>query len=914
MTNFTKLMSVIGGCLIAVSSQAQVSFTNSASLLGSISGSGYEDCAVDMNGDHLDDVVRVTGNGIYIDYQQPDGSFEQTFFPMAVENPPSWSICAADIDENGYTDLLFGNGSRVSFAYANNDGTAFTEDAHPEYIFSQRSTFSDINNDGAIDAFVCHDVDQSHPYFNVDGAMVLDQAQFPTLDVGGNYAAIWCDYDNDWDQDLYITKCRGGAAEGDPQRINLLYRNDGDGVFTSVGPEAGMDDGDQSWTTCFEDFDNDGDFDAFTVNHAWANRLMENNGDGTFTDIIAGTGIDSGDLGAWNCDAGDFDNNGFVDIFSQMGTELYLNNGDGTFEAVQLSFNDGGIGDFNDDGFLDVIKNNTLWLNDGNDHNWLKVGLEGIISNKDGIGARIEIYGGWGIQIREIRAGESFSPMSSLDEHFGLGTFTEIESIVVKWPSGVITMIENPDINSTIIIPESSCSSPDNTIIVDGITSICPGETIELTAEAGTSYNWSNGETTQSIEVGSGGNYSVVIWDEDGCASLSDNVTVDVLEDETPTISLEGDDTFCEGGTAILTSTIGDNYNWSNGDDTQTIVVNQSGEYYVMIDAICSVDQLESEAISITVLDAADLPVSANVELASPGVATLTATGENLMWYDAEDAVVSIGTGETLETDIVNVGAPLTYWVEANTIYGGGEEVGGKLDNEGSGGIPSTGGVLYFDAFEEFTLLEVTVYIPEGEATTDRTIQLFDQNGTVIAEHVESFDAVGTHQVELNFEVPMGNGLSIGCVENNLFRNSAGVSYPYAVGTVGTIYDSTFGASYYYYFYNWQIQKSQVACPSERVEVSASVVGVEELDLFSSLSIFPNPASDMVTISLELLKGSKVSVRLSDVSGAIVLSEEWGQVTGFQNRNIDTNDLAPGVYSVSISVGDSVSNTSLIIE
>ncbi|MFT4679418.1 MAG: hypothetical protein ACI9HG_001527, partial [Flavobacteriales bacterium] len=614
MKHFTKMLSVFGGCLIAVSSQAQVTFTNGSALLGPISGSGYEDCAVDMNGDHLDDVVRVVGSGIYIDYQQIDGTFEQTFFPLSIENPPSWSICAADIDENGYTDLLFGNGSAVSFAYSNDDGTAFTEVAFPEYIFSQRSTFSDINNDGEIDAFVCHDVDQSHPYYNVDGQMVLDQAQFPTLDIGGNYAAIWCDYDNDWDQDLYITKCRGGAPEGDPQRVNLLYRNDGDGTFTSVGPETGMDDGDQSWTTCFEDFDNDGDFDAFTVNHAWANRMMENNGDGTFTDIIGVTGINAGDLGAWNCDAGDFDNNGFVDIFSEMGTELYLNNGDGTYSEGQLSFNQGGIGDFNDDGFLDVINNNNLWLNDGNDNNWLKVGLEGIISNKNGIGARIEIYGDWGIQIREIRAGESFSPMSSLDEHFGLGTATEVESIVVKWPSGVVTLIDNPDINSTIIIPESSCTSPNNTIGVDGITSICPGESVELTAESGTSYNWSNGETTQSIEVVAGGNYSVVIWNEEGCASLSDNVIVDVLEDETPSLILEGNDVFCEGGSVILTSTIGDNYNWSNGDVTQSIVVDESGEYTVMIDAICSADQLESQAITITVLDAADVPVSTSVE------------------------------------------------------------------------------------------------------------------------------------------------------------------------------------------------------------------------------------------------------------------------------------------------------------
>ena len=61
--------------------------------------------------------------------------------------------------------------------------------------------------------------------------------------MGGNYAAIWVDYDNDWDTDLYITKCRGGAPYGDARRTNLLYRNNGDGTFTSAGVEANLDDG-----------------------------------------------------------------------------------------------------------------------------------------------------------------------------------------------------------------------------------------------------------------------------------------------------------------------------------------------------------------------------------------------------------------------------------------------------------------------------------------------------------------------------------------------------------------------------------------------------------------------------------------------------------------------------------------------
>ncbi|MFZ4786215.1 MAG: FG-GAP-like repeat-containing protein, partial [Flavobacteriales bacterium] len=684
---------------------AQVTFTATSAGLQPVSATSYADCAADMNQDGLDDIVRVTSAGIYIDYQNEDGSFTPFFQSMAIQNLPSWSICAADIDGNGFTDLLLGAGNAVSFVYASDDGTSFTEDAFPEYIFTQRSTFADIDNDGNLDSFCCHDVDQCHPYRNVNGVLELDMSLITTLDVGGNYAAIWVDYDNDWDIDLYITKCRGGAAVGDPQRINLLYRNDGNGVFTSVGPEANMNDGDQSWATSFEDFDNDGDFDAFTVNHAWANRLMENNGDGTFTDIISGSGINAADLGAWNCDAGDFDNNGFVDIFSEMATEMYWNNGNGTFSGENLSFNSGGIGDFNNDGFLDVVAGNTMYMNNGNNNNYVKFNLQGLMSNKTAVGARIEIYGDWGIQIREVRAGESFDPASSLITHFGLGSSTSIDQVVVKWPSGMITSIDNPTINTTHDVLEVSCLLDPVSIAVDGNTSICEGQSVTLSAPAGNSYAWSNGATTQSIEADAQGTFSVIVFDEEGCAAMSDQVIVDVIEEETPVIAAQGETFFCEGGSVILTSTVGASYTWSNGGNGQAIEVSESGIYHVDIAGACSGTALSSNTIEVTVL-AAPAPVVTDVQIGEPGTATLSATGNNLEWFATETSTEVLGTGETFETPFFD--NTVSYWVQSTTNHFGEQQSGGKADVTGAGGLPATGGRLFFNATEEFTLLQVT--------------------------------------------------------------------------------------------------------------------------------------------------------------------------------------------------------------
>ncbi|MBK8499364.1 MAG: VCBS repeat-containing protein [Flavobacteriales bacterium] len=64
-----------------------------------------------------------------------------------------------------------------------------------------------------------------------------------------------------------------------------------------------------------------------------ANRFYRNNGDGTFTDIIATTGLNAGALGAWEGNGGDFDNDGWVDLFTEAGGGIWRNNGNGTFRT-----------------------------------------------------------------------------------------------------------------------------------------------------------------------------------------------------------------------------------------------------------------------------------------------------------------------------------------------------------------------------------------------------------------------------------------------------------------------------------------------------------------------------------------------------------------------------------------------------
>lgn len=420
-------------------------------------GGAYKLAVADMNGDFLDDIVTVSEGEIQIHYQEATGGFTTvTIATDLADFLPTWSIAIADYDKNGFSDILYGGGSGVTFMRANATGTAFEEVSGAEYVFSQRSNFIDINNDGHLDAFVCHDVQPNVFYIN-DGFGNLSHNQGGMGDHpnGGNYGSIWVDYDNDGDPDLFIAKCRGGQTTA---KINELHRNDGNGVFTDVSIGSNMADSVQTWSSAWNDYDNDGLMDALVGASSTADgthKFMRNLGDGTFEDITAGSGWDLNESLSIEHISFDFDNDGYADVMGG-GNKIMFNNGDLTFSPSVYPFGVGAVGDLNDDGFLDVQSGSTIYFNNGNDNNWIKVNLQGIQSNSHGIGARVELYGPWGKQIRDVQSGIGFRHMSTMNVHFGIGEATEIDSVLVKWPSGIIDVIQTPAINESIIMVEGT--------------------------------------------------------------------------------------------------------------------------------------------------------------------------------------------------------------------------------------------------------------------------------------------------------------------------------------------------------------------------------------------------------------------------------------------------------------------------
>lgn len=410
---------------------------------------------VDMNGDYLDDALDVSSNNVFLSLQTESGDHETVTIPSdPATYPYVWSIAAGDLNADGYNDLLYGGGSGVTFQYRGEDGGDFNEWHTEDYVFSQRSNFIDLNNDGRLDAFVCHDVQPNVYYLN--NGIDLDFYQGGMSDVpdGGNYGSVWIDYDNDGLSDLFIAKCRGGESLAN---YNQLFRNNGDGTFTEVSEDAGLYDNVQTWSSAWGDFNNDGHMDVLVGASSFSqggHKLMMNNGDGTFSDETDGSGFDFLSATGIEWAAYDFDNDGLIDVVGGSG-RFMMNKGDGTFEL--LTFNgvtNGPVGDMNNDGFLDIGNQGNIHFNTGNDNNWIKINTVGTESNINGIGARVEVYTPAGKQIRDVQSGVGFRFMHTLNVHFGLGEETEIDSLIINWPSGNTDVHTTLDINTFHILTE----------------------------------------------------------------------------------------------------------------------------------------------------------------------------------------------------------------------------------------------------------------------------------------------------------------------------------------------------------------------------------------------------------------------------------------------------------------------------
>ncbi|PHR72929.1 MAG: hypothetical protein COA67_04285 [Lutibacter sp.] len=472
-------------------SYSQLSFQDSSGAKGvgvsygaSTYGGGVSFC--DFDGDGWDDITYSTTDGeeVYF-YKNNNGVF--SLIDLGINDTyRTKQVIWIDYDSDGDKDFFATSISGLNKFYRNDGNMSFTDITATCGLFTDNkytygASFGDIDNDGDLDVMICNRdevlFDQYNYLYRNDAGIFVDI----TVDAGLNltnqlsFTSAFFDYNNDGFQDIYV-------ANDKVANINRLYENDGDGTFTDVSVSSGAGIAIDAMSTTIGDYNNDGWFDIYITNTTAGNQLLENIGDGTFVNVSPTVGTEFLSI-AWGAVFIDADNDADLDLYvsamedgtnpARLPSAFYENDGTNNYSIpsgigfandTRISFSNA-IGDFNNDGYPDIIvmndtENNFLWENTtSNSNNWIKINLTGVTSNKDGIGSKIEINAGGASQYRYTLNGEGYIGQNSNSEFVGIGTSTTIDYIKVTWLSGTVDTFNNISPNQTLNIIEGQALS-----------------------------------------------------------------------------------------------------------------------------------------------------------------------------------------------------------------------------------------------------------------------------------------------------------------------------------------------------------------------------------------------------------------------------------------------------------------------
>lgn len=931
-------LSLVAAMLFSSAFVSAQTFDISTALLGDTFNSGGPIGFIDVDNDGLDDIVLFDqGDDVNILYQTATGFSPVHYGQISTAN--QWGACIGDMDNDGIKDIFAGGSyDGVHLMRIGTGGDFQLDDLDNGQMFMQACNMADLDNDGVLDAFGCHDDALSRMWKGDEAGLPLndaslmpltsyDYSDYPSTDHSGNYGTVFSDFDSDGDVDLFIAKCRQFVSDPqDPRRINQLWVNDGQGGWTEEAAQRGLVFFEQSWTADFGDIDNDGDMDIAVTNHSTNMYLLENDGTGYYTDITEGSGMDVSGF-FLQSKFEDFDNDGFLDFVTSgdnSSNYYFKGNGDGTFEELDFPFTYGdamlsfATGDFGRDGQMDLVasygsvyvspdNNNPdqLYVNQGSDNHWVCFDIQGIESNSDAVGAQVALYGPWGIQLRDVRAGESYGITCTAHPHFGLGTADYIDSAVVHFPSGFTVTLTDPAIDTYHNVIEAPCQIDAFDLTLDGETVLCPGETSMLTAPSGyDSYVWSNGAEGTTLTVGETGNYTVLVYDEQGCAGISNATSIEVYAPEVPSITIDGNLKLCEGESVTLISSLAPGYTWTTGATDQAIQVTEPGTYSVSVDGDCT-EPTSSETISVEVYGVPATPTVEDSSIPSPASTTLSFDGESLHWFDSETAETPVFVGNSFETPVLSEST--TYWVEDVLNHGLVTAMGGSSAQDDGQYHNNDNYWLLFDAYEGIIIESVKVFA-NGEG--ERTVAAIDNNGNVL-DQVTVNVPDGESVVELGLEVPAGNGHGLRSLDNNpqLWRDGQGsdLAYPFEIGELATITASSVSnpnnaTNYYYFFYDWSVATQGIACASDRVPVTVTVEvsGIDDLTVLNgSLSLQPNPSNGVFSLNWTGAGFGAVQCDVLDMSGRILYSQQANGAA--ELGNLDLTSLPRGVHILKLS-------------
>lgn len=421
------------------------------------------------------------------------------------------AVTAADYDNDGLVDLLV-TGYGRSILYHNNGNGSFTDVTEKVGIkvdgWSISSTWLDYDRDGCVDLFVGRYVKFDPKYRNYyaadnypgpldyegetnrlfhnncDGSFtdVTEKSGIGAY-IGRTMGVTAADFDGDGWPDIYVAN---------DKTENFLFRNKHDGTFEEVAGDAGVAYGQDGEATSsmgpvFADISGSGRLDLW-VSDAHYNRLMKNNGKGGFEDIgiVSGLSQANAQYVSWGSGVYDLDNDGVLDIMVFHGGLIHLIpqehsvfRGMGQGQFADVSRDAGSVvstrtvargacfTDFDNDGKIDAFVVNlgapaTLLHNvSSSTGHWITIRLVGARtssnksgSNRDGIGARVEVWAGGHRQVAERVASSGYLSQDDARLHFGLGVATKVDKIVVHWPSGREQTLTGQAVDRVLTIEE----------------------------------------------------------------------------------------------------------------------------------------------------------------------------------------------------------------------------------------------------------------------------------------------------------------------------------------------------------------------------------------------------------------------------------------------------------------------------
>ena len=431
-------------------------------------------------------------------------------------------VAVGDYDNDGYPDLYVTNFGQNILYHNNGDGT-FTDVTAKAGVgaggWSSSALFIDYDRDGRLDLFVaryldwdfsknlpcgapekgerayCHpDVFQSATYLlyhnNGDGTFSDVSVKSGIAKAPGRgLGSALNDYDGDGWPDILVAN--DAVAE-------QLFHNNHDGTFREVGLGTGLayDEDGRAFSgmgVAFEDYDNDGWPDVFIDDLANQKYALFHNVKGTFQYVSGPSGVAGMTIGhsGWGTGLIDYDNDGWKDLFvaqshvmdnveffqgnvRYLEPLLLLRNVGGSF--VDVSAESGAafgtvqaargaaFGDLYNDGQMDIVVScldgeAKVLRNRGVGNHWLSVDTVGGVSNRDGIGARVEVDGEDGMrQYATVTTGGSYCSAPDKRVHFGLGRERGARSVKIFWPSGITQTIDNPPIDRILTVREPAGS------------------------------------------------------------------------------------------------------------------------------------------------------------------------------------------------------------------------------------------------------------------------------------------------------------------------------------------------------------------------------------------------------------------------------------------------------------------------